>query len=85
MNNDVDASDVNGMTWLYGMWFCGDGKTGDFFATLGTRDGKATMEYRFRYYNDNKAHGSKDRKSYLPGEGRLARGLPSHEGHHRYP
>lgn len=59
-----EVSNINGFTWVYGTWFVGDGATGDWLGTLGKRDGKIQFEYRFRYYADDKAHDSQDRKSW---------------------
>ena len=50
------------------IWFLADPRGGggmDVFAHLWRRlpEGPWTLEYRFRYYEDDRAHDSKDRKS----------------------
>jgi hypothetical protein len=59
------AATFNGMSWVYGQWFVGDGKS-DWLGTLGidAKDDVWVLEYRFRYYEDEKAHDSKDRKNW---------------------
>ncbi len=49
-------------TWIHSIWFISDG-TKDYLAMLGKSDGRWVLKYRFRYYVDDKAHGSSDRKS----------------------
>lgn len=53
-------------------FFYKPGGMGDFdvFAHLSRRlpEGPWILEYRFRYYEDHEAHGSKDRKSGYKGE-----------------
>jgi hypothetical protein len=53
-------------TYIYGIWFVGDGKTGDWMARLVVDDGKWTIKYRFRYYSAESADpfDGKDRKSW---------------------
>ena len=50
--------------WIYGVWFVGWGD-GDWVGMVGRLpDGGWRMDYRFRYYKDDRVDGSKDRKSF---------------------
>jgi hypothetical protein len=55
-------------TYYHGIWFVGDGQTGDWMAKLFKREGKWVLDYRFRYYDKdnpgNGPHSGKDRKSW---------------------
>jgi hypothetical protein len=61
-----EVANINGFTWLYGMWFVGDGYSEDWHAMLGKRDGKIQIEYRFRYYSPESKdpYDDKDRKAW---------------------
>ncbi len=51
--------------YCHAIWYAEakDGQS-NFLATLWKKEGKWQLEYRFRYYVDNKAHDSKDRKDW---------------------
>ena len=48
--------------YFLGMWFMSN-KGGNFMLSVVKRKEKWIGEYRFRYFEDNKTFGSKDRKS----------------------
>lgn len=51
-----------------GVWFVDLSPMSDWLMTLGsTDDGTYTVTHRFRYYVDDKAHDSDDRKSWYSG------------------
>lgn len=62
MSDLVDA--MNGEhVYQDSVWFCG-GRRGDWMGRIFKHDGKWCAVYRFRYYRDDKAFDSQDRKSW---------------------
>lgn len=59
--------EINEKDYLLGIWFVGWG-TGDWMAAIKRGDGpEFQLQYRFRYYEDQKAFDSDDRKSWYRG------------------
>lgn len=61
--------DLSPNTYIYGIWFCYGDDT-DWMACLSKKlDGPWTFQYRHRYYADDKAFDSEDRKSWYSWKG----------------
>lgn len=54
--------EFNEKQWYQGMWRA-EIKNGDFLAFMWLEDGRWYFRYRLRYYHDNKAWGSEDKKT----------------------
>lgn len=54
--------------WVYGVWHV-QGDKCDWLASLWRKGDKAYLEYRFRYYRDDKTHNSEDEKIWHDAEG----------------
>ena len=52
--------------WVYGIWYV-QGKDCDWMGSLSKQDDKVVLEYRFRYYKDDRAFDSKDTKNWYTG------------------
>ena len=59
--------ELNSDCWVYGFWYV-DGDDKNWLACLSKRDGSWRLDYRFRYYRDDKAHDSDDKKSWYTGK-----------------
>jgi len=57
---------IDNCTYMHGIWYVHSrDNSGDWLAQLGKAGGKWVLQYRFRYYADDKSVGSEDKKNWV--------------------